>query len=82
MQIFGGVGLATLLIIGCCNESAGGNIRKVVGIDIDYKDKSATLSIWQPRLQANEASEEELVRTAVARQDHLHSLVASRFSCR
>ena len=40
---------------------SGGNIRVVVGIDIDYKDKSATLSIWQPRLQANEAGEEELV---------------------
>lgn len=39
---------------------AGGNIRVVVGIDI-YKDKSATLSIWQPRLQTDKAGEEELV---------------------
>jgi hypothetical protein len=38
-----------------------GNIRVVVGIDMGYKDKSATLSTWQPRLQANEAGEEELV---------------------
>ena len=40
---------------------SSGNIRKVVGIDVDYKDKSATLSIWQPQLQASEAGEEELV---------------------
>ena len=40
---------------------SSGNIRVVVGIDIDYKGKSATLSIWQPRLQVNKAGEEELV---------------------
>jgi hypothetical protein len=40
---------------------SGGNIRVVVGIDVDYKDKSATLSIWRPRVQANKVGEEELV---------------------
>lgn len=38
-----------------------GNIRVVIGIDIDYKDKSATLSMWRSRLQVNIADEEELV---------------------
>jgi len=38
-----------------------GNIRVVIGIDVDYKDKSATLSKWQPRFQVNDAGEEELV---------------------
>lgn len=38
-----------------------GNIRVMVGIDVDYKDKSATLPMWRPRLQVNNAGEEELV---------------------
>jgi len=33
----------------------------VVGIDVNYKGKSATLSIWRPRLQTNKVGEEELV---------------------
>jgi hypothetical protein len=38
-----------------------GNIRVMIGIDIDYKDKSARLSMWRSRLQVNNADEEELV---------------------
>ena len=33
----------------------------MTGIDIDYKDKSATLSMWRSRLHVNSAGEEELV---------------------
>ena len=40
---------------------SSGNIRVVVGIDIDYKDKSATLSMWRSRLYINGAGEDELV---------------------
>ncbi len=38
-----------------------GNVSVVIGIDIDYKDKSATLSMWRPQLHVNIAGEEELV---------------------
>ena len=40
---------------------SNGSIRVVVGIDIDYKDKSAMLSMWRPQLQVNNAGKEELV---------------------
>jgi hypothetical protein len=55
---------------------SGGNIRAVVGIDIDYKDKSATLSIWQPQLQDNEAGEKELIANQI-----LSNQVCSHWFC-
>jgi hypothetical protein len=33
----------------------------VIGVDVDYRDRSATLSTWLARLQVNEAGEKELV---------------------
>ncbi len=55
---------------------SGGNIRAVVGIDIDYKDKSATLSIWQPELQENGTGEEELITHQI-----LSNQVCSQWFC-
>ena len=52
-----------------------GNICVVVGIDIDYKDKSAMLSMWRPQIQVNDVGEEELVaHQAVSNQVCLHLL--------
>ena len=45
-----------------------GNIRVVVGIDIDYKDKSATLLTWRSQIQTDEAGEEELVAHQTSNQ--------------
>ncbi|KIX03047.1 uncharacterized protein Z518_06597 [Rhinocladiella mackenziei CBS 650.93] len=36
-------------------------IRAVVGLDLDYGGKMATVSIWRPRIQVNAAGEKELV---------------------
>jgi hypothetical protein len=36
-------------------------IRAVVGVDVDYRGKMATLSIWRPQIEINDAGEEELV---------------------
>jgi hypothetical protein len=37
-------------------------IRAVVGIDLDYRGgKRATLSVWCPRIEINDAGEKELV---------------------
>jgi len=49
-------GLADDYILG-----SNGNIRAVVGVDVDYRDKRAILSIWWPRIQVNNSGEEELV---------------------
>jgi hypothetical protein len=38
-----------------------GSIHAVVGVDVEYRHKSATLSIWQPRIQVNHSGEKELV---------------------
>jgi len=51
----------------------------VLGIDIDYKDKSATLSMWQSQIQTNEAGEEELVAHQMSNQVCSHSLF--RLAC-
>lgn len=40
---------------------SNGSIRLVIGIDIDYNDKRASLSMWQPRFQVNDAGEQEFV---------------------
>lgn len=37
-----------------------GNIPVVVGLDIEYSGKEATLSIWRPQFLVNDAGEEEL----------------------
>jgi hypothetical protein len=37
-----------------------GNIRAVIGLDIEYRGKMATLSVWRPRFSINEDGEEEL----------------------
>ena len=37
-----------------------GNICAVIGLDIEYRGKMATLSIWRPRFSINEDGEEEL----------------------
>ena len=36
-------------------------VRVVVGVDLDYRGKMATLSIWRPRIEINDAGEEELI---------------------
>jgi hypothetical protein len=36
-------------------------IRVVVGVDVDYRGKMATLSIWRPQIEINDAGEEELI---------------------
>jgi hypothetical protein len=36
-------------------------IRVVVGIDLDYRGKRATISIWRPRIETDATGEEELV---------------------
>ena len=51
-----------------------GNIRVVIGIDINYKDKSAVLLMWQSQIQTNEAGEEELVAHQVLSQVCSHPL--------
>jgi hypothetical protein len=38
-----------------------GNIRVVIGLDINYRGKMATLSIWRPRIVSNGNEDEELV---------------------
>ena len=39
-----------------------GNIRAVVCLDIEYKgSKEATLSVWRPHFETNEAGVKELV---------------------
>jgi deoxyinosine 3'endonuclease (endonuclease V) len=39
-----------------------GNIRVVVGLDIEYKtSKKATLSVWRPNIIINKAGEKELI---------------------
>jgi hypothetical protein len=37
-----------------------GNICAVIGLDIEYRGKMATLSVWRPRFSINEDGEEEL----------------------
>jgi hypothetical protein len=37
-----------------------GNIRVVIGLDVEYKCKMATLSVWRPRFSINEDGDEEL----------------------
>jgi hypothetical protein len=37
-----------------------GNIRAVIGLDIEYRGKMATLSVWRPRFSINKDGEEEL----------------------
>lgn len=40
---------------------SGGDIRVVVGSDIEYRGKKATLSAWRPRIRTNAGGEEELI---------------------
>jgi hypothetical protein len=51
-------------------------IRAVVGVDVDYRGKMATLSIWRPQIEINDAGEEESVafRTLI---DQVFSLSSS-----
>jgi len=51
-------------------------IRVVVGIDVDYRGKMATLSIWRPQIEINDAGEEELV-VHQALKDQVFSLSSS-----
>src|SRR5271168_1425610 len=37
-----------------------GEIRVVIGLDISYEGKMATLSVWRPLFQTNDSGEEEL----------------------
>ena len=39
---------------------SNGNIRAVVGLDIEYRGKMATLSVWQPRILINDDGSAEL----------------------
>jgi hypothetical protein len=38
-----------------------GNIKVVVGIDVEYRGKMSTLSVWRPRKRVNLAGEKQLV---------------------
>jgi hypothetical protein len=38
-----------------------GSIRLVIGIDIGYNNKCATVSTWRPKFQVNDAGKEEFV---------------------
>jgi hypothetical protein len=39
---------------------SNGNIHVVIGLDVEYRGKMATLSIWRPRFSINEDGGEEL----------------------
>lgn len=39
---------------------SNGSIRVVVGLDVEYSGKKATLSVWRPQLLVNSAGEQEL----------------------
>jgi hypothetical protein len=39
---------------------SNGNIRVVIGLDVEYRGKMATLSIWRPRFSINGDGDEEL----------------------
>ena len=36
------------------------NIQAVIGLDVEYRGKMATLSVWRPRFLINDDGEEEL----------------------
>jgi hypothetical protein len=39
---------------------SNGNIRAIIGIDIEYRGKMATLSVWRPRVLINDDGSKEL----------------------
>jgi hypothetical protein len=39
---------------------SNGIIRVVIGLDVEYRGKTATLSVWRPRFSINEDGDEEL----------------------
>jgi hypothetical protein len=45
-----------------------GSIRVVVGLDLDYKTKKATVSIWRPQYVINQQGEVELVAAQIEPQ--------------
>lgn len=51
-------------------------IRVVVGIDVEYRGKMATLSIWRPQIEINDVGEEELVAHQTLK-DQVFSLSSS-----
>jgi len=49
---------------GICHDyilGSDGRIRAVVGVDLYYKGKMATVSIWRPRIEINATGKKELV---------------------
>jgi hypothetical protein len=53
---------------------SNGNIRVVVGLDIEYSGKEATWSVWRPHFETNKAGEKELV----ARQTVINQIFRDR----
>jgi hypothetical protein len=47
---------------------SNGNIRVVIGLDIEYSGKMATFSIWRPQLLTNSGAEELQAEQTVANQ--------------
>jgi hypothetical protein len=39
---------------------SNGNIRVVIGLDVEYRGKMATMSVWRPRFSINGDGDEEL----------------------
>lgn len=39
---------------------SNGNIKAVVGLDVDYKTKKGTVSVWRPQLSTTEEGQIEL----------------------
>jgi hypothetical protein len=45
-----------------------GSVRAVVGLDLDYKTKKATVSIWRPQYVTNQQGEMELIAAQIESQ--------------
>jgi hypothetical protein len=40
---------------------SNGDIRVVIGLDVEYKGKMAALSLWRPQIRTNDSEEKELM---------------------
>jgi hypothetical protein len=59
-----------------------GNIKVVVGIDLEYTGKKATLSVWRPQIRVNGAGEKRLfVHRTLSKQVCLLRSLISRSMC-
>jgi hypothetical protein len=53
-----------------------GSIRAVVGLNIDYKTKKGTVSMWRPKYTENEQGEIELAAAEIFK-DQVHLQIGS-----